>query len=77
VTLLDLALPAGADVAVTVYDGLGRRVATLAEGAHAVGVHALRFDARGLAAGTYVVRVDVSTPDALPHRLTHSLTVVR
>jgi len=77
VTFLDLALPAAADVVVTVYDALGRHVAMLAEGPRAAGLHALRFDARALAVGPYVVRADVTTPGAPPRRLTRRLTVVR
>jgi len=39
------------------FDTSGRRVATLATGAHAAGVHAAQLDANGLAAGLYVLRL--------------------
>ena len=56
-TTLRYRLAAGADVELVVYDLRGRRVAVLAEGARAAGEHAARFDARGLAPGRYVVRL--------------------
>ncbi|MEM6784321.1 MAG: T9SS-dependent M36 family metallopeptidase [Bacteroidota bacterium] len=46
------------DVAVVVYDVLGRQVATLHEGALAAGsVHRFEVDGRALASGAYVLRV--------------------
>ena len=47
------ALDEAADVRLEVYDGLGRRVAVLAEGSHQAGPHQARFDASGLAGGVY------------------------
>ncbi len=49
-------LPAASDVSVEVYDLLGRRVATLAQGARSAGVHMLDLPA-SVAAGTYLVRL--------------------
>ncbi len=46
-----------AEVRLAVYDLLGRTVAVLAEGRVEAGAHAATFDARGLAAGTYVWRL--------------------
>ena len=57
---------------VEVLDGLGRRVAVLAEGAHAAGPHSVRLDASALPAGVYVVRVVQGDAHA-----TTRLTVVR
>lgn len=51
-----IVLPAAADVAVDVFDVLGRRVAVLAEGHRAAGPHAFMLG-RGLAPGAYVVRL--------------------
>ncbi|MEM1041722.1 MAG: binary toxin-like calcium binding domain-containing protein [Bacteroidota bacterium] len=45
------------DVSLTVFDVLGRRVATLVDAPQAAGAHTVRFDGRGLAAGVYVVRL--------------------
>ncbi len=47
------------EVRLAVYDVLGRTVAVLADGQVEAGQHAATFDARGLAAGTYVYRLQV------------------
>lgn len=53
------ALPEAADVRLAVYDLAGREVAVLAEGVRAAGVHDAAFDARGLASGLYLYRLEV------------------
>ena len=50
-------VPQAAGVAVEVFDLLGRRVATLVDGAVGAGRHVARLDAAALAAGVYVVRM--------------------
>ena len=52
-----LALAEAADVRITVYDVLGRRVALLHDGPLTAGSHALALDGAGLPSGIYVVRV--------------------
>ncbi len=47
-------------VRVAVYDVLGREVAVLADGPGPAGARTLRLDARGLAAGVYVVRLEAA-----------------
>ena len=47
------------DVRVSVFDALGREVAVLAEGPYGAGRHEVAFEARGLPAGVYIVRVVV------------------
>ncbi len=54
---LRLALAAPATVRVDVFDALGRRMATLAEGALGAGTHALTWTAVGAAPGIYVARL--------------------
>ncbi len=66
------ALPTASDVTVVLYDLLGRRVATLAEGQMAAGRHEARLDAGALAPGVYVVRMQAGTFAA-----TQRVTVVR
>lgn len=66
------ALGEAADVRLDVFDVLGRRVATLADGLLAAGPHEARLDTRGLASGTYVYRF--TTPVGLQSR---RLTIVR
>jgi hypothetical protein len=62
-TTLRYALAAPGRVALTVTDVLGREVRRLADGEVAAGTHAVRFDARGLPAGTYLVRLAVEGED--------------
>ena len=50
-------LPAPADVRLDVFDALGRRVRTLAQGARPAGEHQASVQAAGLAPGLYVVRL--------------------
>ncbi|MEO0857493.1 MAG: PA domain-containing protein, partial [Bacteroidota bacterium] len=65
-------LPTAEQVRVEVFDLLGRRVATLADGFRVVGEHRVTLDAAGLPSGVYVVRL--ATPSAT---LTERVTVVR
>ena len=60
------------DVRLEVYDILGRRVATLAEGQQEAGVHEVQFNANGLASGVYFGRLRVGG-----QTLTQKITVVR
>ena len=46
-------------VQVTVFDALGRAVATVADGQQLAGAHSLVLQAGALAAGVYVVRAQV------------------
>ena len=69
---LTVTLGAPADIKAAVYDVLGRRVATLTEGAHAAGPHALDVETAGWAPGVYTVRVRAGEAVA-----TQRLTVVR
>ena len=60
-TEVRFALGAPAEVTVRVFNVLGQEVAVLAEGEpFAPGTHGLVWDARGLAAGVYVARVDAA-----------------
>ena len=65
-----LSLDAASDVRVAVFDVLGRRVATLAEGRYEAGAHRLAFDASVLPAGVYVIRAAVGDARVLTQRLT-------
>ncbi|MEP0548657.1 MAG: choice-of-anchor V domain-containing protein [Rhodothermales bacterium] len=59
-------------VTVTLYDGVGRVVRVLEDGARGAGDHTARVEASGLAAGVYFV--EVRTPDA---RMSRPLTLGR
>ncbi len=55
---LSFALPEAAEVRLVVYDVLGRAVAKLADGTWEAGRHQVALDGRGLAGGTYLVRLE-------------------
>ncbi|MEM6287221.1 MAG: DUF1501 domain-containing protein [Bacteroidota bacterium] len=57
VSTVRFSLSAPADTEVAVFDTAGRRVAVIASGPHARGVHTARLDASGFASGTYLVRM--------------------
>lgn len=59
-TTLRIALPIPADLRVEVYNILGGKVATLAEGSYAVGYHTFSFNAEGFSSGLYFVRSTTS-----------------
>ncbi|MEX0681568.1 MAG: T9SS type A sorting domain-containing protein [Balneolales bacterium] len=58
VTNISWELDAERHVSLTVFDLLGRKVATLADEPYPVGVHTLTFDASRLASGVYIYRLD-------------------
>jgi hypothetical protein len=57
-TTLTFEVPEAAQVRVTVYDVLGRRVRELANGMLSEGIHRVSFDASDLPSGTYLVRFE-------------------
>ena len=71
-TTIRYALPRAADVHLVVYDALGRHVATLANEEQPAGRKHVVFDARGLASGLYVVRLQAGN-----QAVTQRMTVVR
>jgi hypothetical protein len=56
-TTIRYELPAASDVHLSVYDMLGREVATLADGRAEAGVHTATFNGTGHASGVYVYRL--------------------
>jgi len=69
---VEYALPEQSDVTIAVYDVLGRRVATLADGAKQAGRRTAVLDAGQMPSGTYFVRMR-----AEDFQQTRRLTVVR
>ena len=72
-TTLRFALPAGANVSLSVYDAAGRLVRTLADGAMPAGEHAATWDlrdanGRNVGAGLYFARLEVAR-QALTRRI--------
>jgi endonuclease/exonuclease/phosphatase family metal-dependent hydrolase len=69
-TTLTFALPAPTEIRLEVFDALGRRVATVAEGARPAGTHEATFAARDLPPGLYLVRLTAGSQTAT-RRLIH------
>lgn len=65
-------LESSADVTVSVYDVLGRHVATLASGVHAAGRHEVTFDATDQPSGLYIVRLEAPS-----HRQSQTVSLIR
>ena len=60
-TRIEFELTESSDVALEVYDALGRRVAVLAEGVLAAGPHSVEWDASSLSSGVYVYTLRTSS----------------
>ncbi len=60
-TTIEYALPKSTDVTLTVYNLLGREVATLVNSKQQAGRHQVQFDASSLASGVYFYRI--TTPE--------------
>jgi hypothetical protein len=56
-TNINFSLPEMADLRLDVYNVLGQRVATLANGTFTAGTHTVQFDASRLASGLYIYRL--------------------
>jgi len=69
---LEYTLPETKEVQLTVYDVLGRRVATLEQGRKEAGRHETLLDGTGLSSGVYFGRLKVGDQTR-----THKITVVR
>jgi hypothetical protein len=56
-TLLKFNLPVASDITLSVYDVLGKKLATLFTGRESIGAHEVPFDANNLPAGEYFCRL--------------------
>jgi hypothetical protein len=61
-TTIEFALPKSAFVTLKVYNLLGEEVATLIAEQRSAGIHRFNWDARGLASGVYLYRLEASDP---------------
>jgi hypothetical protein len=59
-TLIQYQTAAAGPVRLTVYDILGREVATLVDGTERAGTHEVRFDGGGLSSGVYLYRLQTT-----------------
>ena len=71
-TTIGFELPVAQDVTLTVYDVLGREVATLVEGVRQAGPQSVEFDVSSLPSGVYVYRLEAGAT-----QLTERMTIVR
>ena len=71
-TTVELALSEQADVKVRVYNVLGQKVATVADGEMDAGTHKLGWDGNSLSSGVYFVRMEAGSKTDV-----HKVTVVR
>jgi hypothetical protein len=69
-TAIRFTLPTAGTVRLAVYDGLGREVARLVDGAMEAGEHAVAFKAGALPAGVYLVRLATGGGLAYTQRVT-------
>ena len=60
-TVIPYALPQASHVRLEVFDLTGRRVATLVDGPRPAGTFTARFEARDLASGLYLYRLQAGT----------------
>ncbi|MBI5059408.1 S8 family peptidase [candidate division KSB1 bacterium] len=60
-TTIEFALPSAAHVKLTVFDVLGRDVATLVDDALTAGMHRLEFNGTNLASGVYFARLEAGS----------------
>ena len=65
-------LPPPERVSLRVYDMLGREVAVLVDERRPAGRHTVRFDARRLASGVYLYRIEAG-----PHAASRTMALVR
>lgn len=60
-TTIEFSLPHPQEIQLVVYNIMGQRVATLAEGMYGTGMHRVTFEGSGLASGVYVYRLVAGT----------------
>jgi hypothetical protein len=60
-TKIKFALPEAGNVALKIYDALGKEVATLASGALSAGYHSYVWNASAMSSGVYIYRLTVSS----------------
>lgn len=59
-TTIDVTVGTATEFSLSVYDMLGRRVETLADGAHSIGQHSFAWDSQNFAAGVYYARLETA-----------------
>lgn len=67
VTTISYQLPVAGSVALTVFDILGKEIATVYEGRRSAGLHHTQFNATGLASGVYIYELSYFDADMKRH----------
>ena len=75
-TTIDYQLPTISQVKLTVYDLLGREVATLIDDVKGAGTHSVTWDASQFASGAYLVRMTASAGNAA-HSQTRKIVLMK
>ena len=60
-TTIEFTVPDAGEISLVIYDILGRKIATIADGWHSAGTHRAHFDATGLSSGMYVYTLRAET----------------
>ncbi len=76
-TTITFELAARSSVTLRIFDVLGREQATVVQGVLEAGVHAAAFDAKDLASGAYVYRLEISDAGGVHPSLTRAMLLVR
>jgi|GEM_PF-2111718 len=77
VTTINFDLSDAAAVQITVYDMLGRKVASVAEGQFNSGSHTVSFDASNLSSGVYLYRLQAVTAQGETFMQTRKMTLIK
>ena len=72
VTTIQYTLGAASNVKLTVFDVLGRKVATLVDGTQPTGTYEVTFEATDLPSGLYLYRLETAT-----HTFTRSMMLLK
>lgn len=76
-TEIRYSVPANGHVVLAVFDALGSRVAVLQNGLMNAGYHTARFNASGLASGTYIYRLTYTMADGVTKSIDRKMTLLK
>jgi hypothetical protein len=76
-TTIRFSIPVSAEISLSIFDLLGRKVATLVEGAYPPGVYLQSWDARKASSGIYIYRLEMRSVDNLTSTLSKRLILLR
>jgi hypothetical protein len=68
-TVISYHLAVGSDINLSIYNALGQKVETLVTGKKTTGMHTIRWNASGYAAGIYLSRLETSTGQVMSNKM--------